>query len=459
MGAYGAATTPITSQTVAQPANRRVYRGKRIDLNFKDVDVHNVLRLLADIGGVNMVIPDDVQANVSVRLRNVPWDQAMEVILASKGLWYQQRGNLIRIARRETLDTEAESEKARRRAAMDQEVPQTEVFTLNYAQASAVRAQVDPLLSPKGRIEVDQRTNSVVVTDVDGNRRRIISLLSTLDTQTPQIQIEARIVEARTSWSRELGIQWGARTTLSQGTGNPTGLIFPSSIDVGGGATDGQAPTEGLGIGAANPNFAVSLPVGTGTGAGGAVGFTFGSVGGAFNLTLRLSAAEDTGTVRIVSAPKVVVLNNMQATISQGVSIPISVVSASGANTQFVEAALSLSVTPSVSQRDCSIQLQVQVSKNEADFVNTGARGDPSILRKEANTSMLVADGETSVIGGVYTRNTGLAYQKVPFLAEIPILGWFFKNRRQNDERTEMLIFITPRITNKGALRCEARRQ
>jgi type IV pilus assembly protein PilQ len=180
-------------------------------------------------------------------------------------------------------------------------------------------------------------------------------------------------------------------------------------------------------------------------------------VAGNFNLSLRLSAAEQQGSVRIVSAPKITVLNNTEAEITQGVSIPIQVVSANGAQTSFVQADLKLAVTPHVSQRDCSIQLEVQVTKNEPDFVNTGARGDPSILRKEAKTTMLIADGETSVIGGIYTRNTGKSYSKVPFFGDIPILGFFFRQKLENDDRTEVLIFLTPKITNKASLRCEGR--
>jgi type IV pilus assembly protein PilQ len=202
-------------------------------------------------------------------------------------------------------------------------------------------------------------------------------------------------------------------------------------------------------------NFAVNLPAQTGTGAGAAVGMNLGSVGGNFNLAFRLSALEDTGTVRIISQPKITVLNNSEAVISQGVSIPISVVSATGTQTQFVPADLSLTVTPYVSQSDCAIAMDVNVTKNEPDFVNTGARGDPTILRKEARTKILVADGETTVMGGITTRNTGLSYNKVPFFGDLPVLGWLFKRRRENDDRTELLIFITPRITNKAFLRCE----
>jgi type IV pilus assembly protein PilQ len=459
VGGYGVATTPVTSQTVAQraggPGNqqRAQVAGQRIILDVVDADVHNLMRLLAQAGNVDIVIPDDVRATVTVRLSNVPWRQAMEVILQSKGLWYKQEGRIIRVAPRKELDAEEEAERQRNKARLQEERPATEIFTLNYSKAGEVLPQVTPLLSPRGKAVIDNRTNSIVLTDIAGNRAGIIALMRRLDTQTPQIQIEARVVEARSNWSRQFGIQWGFGAVASAATGNPTGLVFPNTVGVAGGATDGSAPLGGLFT--TTPNFAVNLPVATGTGTGGALGFTFGSVSNNFNITLRLSAAESTGVIRIVSAPKITVLNNRSATISQGVSIPIQVVSAAGANTTFVPADLKLTTTPHVSQRDCSIQLDVNVTKNEADFVNTGARGDPSILRKEATTTMLIGDGETSVIGGIYTRNSGISYHKVPWFADIPILGILFRDRRENDDRTEVLIFLTPRITNKASLPCE----
>jgi type IV pilus assembly protein PilQ len=315
-----------------------------------------------------------------------------------------------------------------------------------------MQEKLAPLLSPKGKIEVDSRTNSLIINDIRAHRRRAIDLADRLDIQTPQIMIEARIVEARSTYTRDIGIQWGGSANASQAGGNATGLIFPNSIAVAGGNEDRQTPVGGV---ATPSDFAVNLPASTGTGAGGAVGISLGSVGGNFNLNLRLSALEDTGSVRIISSPKITVLNNTEAEISQGQSIPISVVSAQGTQTQFVPAELSLKVTPYVSQGDCAIAMNVEVTKNEPDFVNTGARGDPTILTKEARTKILVADGETTVMGGITTRNTGLSYNKVPFFGDLPVLGWFFKRRRENDDRTELLIFITPKITNKAFLRCE----
>jgi len=458
VGGFGAASTPIAPQSVSQvpgtvPRNRRVYRGATVDFDFKDAPIHDLLRTIADTGKVNIVVPDGISARVTVRLKRVPWDQALEVILASHGLWYRRDGNLFRIAPRKELDAEDEAEAARREAMIKSEVPRPEIVPLNYSSAAELRGKLEAMLSPKGRIEVDDRTNALIINDVAGNREQIMRLALQLDTQTPQISIEARIVEARSTFLRQFGIQWGGRALAGAAGGNATGLIFPSSIGIAGG--NDSATTPNGGVTASPSDFAINLPAATGGGEGGAIGMSLGSVGGNFNLNLRLSALEDTGTVRIISAPKITVLNNKEAKISQGVSIPISVVSAAGTQTQFVQADLALTVTPYVSQRDCAIAMNLTVTKNEPDFVNVGARGDPSILRKEAKTSMLVNDGETSVLGGIYTRNSGLAYKKVPFFSDIPVLGWFFKNRRENDDRTEILVFITPKITNKALLRCQ----
>jgi type IV pilus assembly protein PilQ len=456
---FGAASTPVAQQSVAQlppqASRRRVYRGATVDFDFVNANIHDLLRVISDTGRVNIVVPDTVDAKVTVRLKRVPWDQALEVILASKGLWYRREGNLIRVADRKDLDKEDELEAARRAALVQAEVPRPEIVALNYASAKELPAKLKGMLSPKGTIEVDERTNRLIITDVAGNREQIARLAILLDTQTPQIAIEARIVEARSTFLRQFGIQWGGRAAAGVDGGNATGLVFPSSIRLTGGNEDAATIRSGFPAQALPTDFAINLPAATGSGEGGALGLALGSIGGNLAINLRLSALEDSGTVRIISAPKVTVLNNKKASIKQGVSIPISVISAAGTQTQFVQADLSLEVTPSVSTRDCTISMDLRVEKNEPDFVNVGARGDPTILRKEAVTSMLVADGETSVLGGIYTRNTGLAYKKFPFLADIPVFGWLFKNRRENDDRTEILVFITPKITNKSLLSCQ----
>jgi type IV pilus assembly protein PilQ len=450
VGGFGATSAPVTQTSVAQLGKRRVFRGPTIDLDFKDADIHDLLRALARVGNVNIVVPDEINASVTVQLKRVPWDQALEVILAAKGLWYRKDGNMYRIGDRKVLDAEDEAEAARRKAMIELEAPKPEVFTLNYADAASLATKMAPLLSPKGKVEVDERTNSLIINDVGANRREIVDLAARLDTQTPQISIEARIVEARSGFRREFGIQWGGRAGASAESGNATGLIFPSSIGFVGGADD---PTNKPGTGLPTPSdFAVNLPAG---GTNGVLGMTLGSVGGAVNLNLRLSALEESGTARIISAPKVTVLNNVQATMKQGIKIPISQVSAQGTQTTFVEANLELNVTPYVSQRDCSVVMDINVAKAEPDFSRLGARGDPTIQNREARTRMLVADGETSVMGGIYTRSTALNYSKVPILGDIPVFGWLFKSRRETDDRAELLIFITPKITNRALLRCQ----
>ncbi len=455
VGGFGAASTPLTQQSVTQVPpqgnRRRIYHGSTVDFDFKDAPIHDLLRVIADTGHVNIVVPDTVDAKVTVRLKRVPWDQALEVILASHSLWYRREGNLYRIAPRKELDAEDAAEEARREASIKAEQPRPEVVTLNYASAEELKGKLENMKSPKGTIEVDRRTNSLIVNDVAGNRAEIIRLALSLDTQTPEISIEARIVEANSTFTREFGVQWGGNAIAGAAAGNSTGLIFPSTVAVQGANEDQQTKSFGV---ATPSDFAVNLPAAVGTGEGGALGLSLGSIGGNFNVNLKLSALEDSGTVRIISAPKVTVLNNKEAKISQGVSIPISVVSAAGTNTQFVQADLSLTVTPYVSQRDCAIAMNLGVTKNAPDFSNTGARGDPTIQRKEARTSMLVADGETAVLGGIYTRNASVAYKKIPFLGDLPVLGWLFKNRREEDDRTEILVFITPKITNKASLRC-----
>jgi len=456
VGGFGAASTPITQQSVSQVppqgTRRRIYRGATVDFDFKDAPIHDLLRVIADTGRVNIVVPDNINAKVTVRLKRVPWDQALEVILSSHGLWYRREGNLYRIADRKELDKEDQEAAARAEAARKAETPRPEVVRLNYASASDLVPKLRGMVSPSGTIEVDDRQNALIINDVAGNRNEIAKLALSLDTQTPQISIEARIVEARSTFLRQIGVQWGGRALATAAGGNATGLVFPSSISLLGGNEDAATVRGGV---ATPSDFAINLPASTGSGEGGAIGLSLGSIGGNFNLNLRLSALEDSGTVRIVSAPKITVLNNKPAKITQGVSIPIQVISAAGTQTQLVQADLSLEVTPYVSPRDCAVQMKLLVTKNEPDFVNVGARGDPSFLRKEASTTMLVNDGDTSVLGGIYTRNSGLAYKKLPFFGDIPVLGWLFKNRRENDDRTEILVFITPKITNKGALSCQ----
>jgi type IV pilus assembly protein PilQ len=306
-------------------------------------------------------------------------------------------------------------------------------------------ARVKDVLSERGSVTVDTRTNVLIVKDVRSNTEKARALVRSLDTQTPQVLIESRIVEANTTFSRQLGVQWGGSALAAAAAGNATGLIFPNSVGVFGGS---PGSAQGL---PANPNFAVNLPASVGEGSGGALGFVFGSAGGALQLNLRLSAAENEGTVKTISAPKVTTLDNNTARISQGVSIPFSQTSAQGVNTTFVEARLSLEVTPHITQ-DGSILMSINASNNQPDPASTGANGQPAIQRKEANTQVLVKDGDTTVIGGIYVRRGSTSTARVPFLSSIPVLGLLFKNHTERDDRQELLIFITPRILNRQTI-------
>jgi type IV pilus assembly protein PilQ len=460
--AQPAASAPEGRQGATGPSGRyaaigkKRYTGRRIDLDFKGADIHNILRLLADVGQVNVIVADDVRGDVTIKMRDVPWDQALDVVLRSKGLGSVREGNLLRVAPLALLEKELEAEIARQKQIADVLPIETRLIGVSYAEAANLLDKIRDLLSPRGKVSQDHRTNTLIVSDVTKNLQLIEDLVRNLDTQTSQVVIEARIVEADTNFARQIGVQWGGTAFADTTHGNPTGLVFPYNVGVGGGADDGSSPLGGLvpgprtGTGTTgNPNFLVNMPAPAGAGVGSAIGLTLGSVAGAFNLNLRLSAMESTGTVRILSSPRVTTMDNIEAHIEQGVSIPVSVVSAMGAQTQFVDAKLSLAVKPHVTNEG-TIAMVINVTRNEPDFVNTGARGDPSIQKKEAKTTMLVRDGDTAVIGGIYTRNTGLSFARVPFFSDIPVLGWFFRNRKENDNRSEFLVFITPRIVNRS---------
>ncbi len=426
--------------------------GRRIDIDLRDADIHNVLRLLAEVGNVNIVTSDDVTGNVTIRMHNVPWDRALEVILAARSLGMQRDGNIIRIAPQAVLDKERELAIERARQNIALEPLETRLIPISYATGGDLAPRARELLSQRGTLSVDERTNVLIARDVATNLDQVERLVRSLDTQTPQVLIEARIVEATSQFSRDVGIQWGGDGSFAQSTGNPTGLLFPNNLSFAGGATDGNTPRAGLSPTSqtvANPNFTVNMPAAVGTGAGGAIGFALGSLSQNVNLNVRLSAAESSGVLRIVSSPRILTLDNREATIAQGTLIPFSQVSAAGVQTAFQEAKLQLRVRPHVTA-DGSVSLHVRVNRDEPDFNNTGARGDPTILKREAETDLLIQDGRTAVIGGIYTRNTGRNVEQVPFFGDIPILGLIFQRRRTTDRRSEMLIFITPRIVNRA---------
>jgi type IV pilus assembly protein PilQ len=426
--------------------------GRRIDLDLKDADIHDVLRLLADVGKVNVVTADNVTGSVTIRMRSVPWDQALDTVLQAKGLGMVRKGNLIRVAPIADLNKERELALARRKSEFELAPLETRLIPISYAGATDMQDRAKELLSPRGSIAVDGRTNVLIARDITGNLNQIEELIRALDTQTPQVLIEARIVEANSTFTREIGIQWGGDATFSQATGNDTGIAFPNSIGIAGGASPDASNTAGLNPNASqlqNPNFAVNLPAAVGSGSGGALGFTFGSIDQNFNLNVRLSALEANGMGRIISSPRVLTLDNRTARISSGTLIPFSQVGAQGVQTVFQEAKLQLLVTPHVTS-DASVALKVKVNRDEPDFSRLSARGDPTILKREVETELLLQDGHTAVIGGIYTRNSTRNVSQVPLLGDIPILGVLFQKRSSQDNRTELVVFVTPRIVNRA---------
>ncbi len=428
----------------------RKFIGQRISLDFKDADLSNVFRIIAEVSNLNIITTDDVKGKVSLRLVNVPWDQALDIVLKSKNLGAKQEGNILRIAPLGTLRTE---EKARLDAQKEVEKLQAslegvvETIPVNYSKASDLQGKIKDLLSEGGKIQIDDRTNMIVIRDIRKNVEAVKSLVATLDTATPQVLIEARIVEVDTSFSRELGVQWGG---IKQGTVNGYGAGVSGYQNAGGAFISGL-PISNTPNPFEDANFAVNLPAAVGQGSGG--GISFGIFKNSFRLDLSLTALEASGKGKVVSSPKVVTIDNKEAVIEQGTQIPYSTVSASGTNTQFVDATLSLKVTPHITPEG-SVIMKVE-AKNDSQGA-TGATGQPAINKKKATTEVLVRDGETAVIGGILqiSRNENLA--GVPWLSKIPVLGYLFRKTSTSTSNRELLIFITPKILKQEPAQAKA---
>lgn len=420
------------------PGATKTYRGQLVSFDFKDADIRDVLRIISDISGLNMIISRNVTGTVTLKLTNVPWDQALDVILEDAGLGAFIDGNVLRVAPIGTLQARQKAVKKAAETSEELEPLITKQVFVNYATAEELIPLVDPLLSDRGELRVDIRTNSILINDTGVRVAQIENLVADLDTRTPQVLIESRIVQATLNFTRELGIQWGFDYRASAATGNPTGATFPSSVEIGG-------TTTGSPFGTTGDNFIIDLPAAAGTGAGGVLGLVLGSLTGAYDLDLRLSALEARGDGRVLSSPKVLTLENTPARIEQGVSIPFLSVSAAGTQTQFVDATLSLEVTPQVTN-DNRILMNIVVTDNRPDTALTGAGGQPSIRRNEATTQVLASDGETIVIGGIFTRNVTETDNSLPWFSRLPLLGWLFQRSATTDERRELIVFITPRI-------------
>jgi type IV pilus assembly protein PilQ len=435
---------PVIAET-APISGAGKFAGRKISLDLQDADLVNVMRLFAEVANLNIILAPDVKGRVTVRMVNIPWDQAMDIILKMNGLGYLLEDNVLRIASVGALTKEAEDESRSKEAKKKAEDLITRIVPINYSTAAVIEGTIKKSLSPRGETVTDARTNTLIVKDIARNVDEVVSLIKLLDKPIPQIMIEARIVQANTNFSKQVGVQWGGKFTADAAHGNPTGLVFPNSITATGGPTMGATPSG-------NGNFLVNMPAAAGAGTGGgAIGLTFGSINKALNLDLVLSALESTGEGKVISSPRVSALDNKEAKIEQGVSIPFSTTSASGTQIQFIDAKLSLVVTPHATP-DNKIFLKIQATKNAPDTSLLGASGQPSIAKAEATTEILLADGETAVIGGILITEKNASYTKVPFFGDIPLIGWLFKTKTNTETKQELLIFVTPRLVKQEVI-------
>jgi type IV pilus secretin PilQ/predicted competence protein len=428
----GQAQPPPQPEIGASRGGERKFTGHPVSLDFQGADLRAVLRTFAEISGLNIVIDPAVQGTVDVALRDVPWDQALDIILAANKLGYIIDGTIVRIA---PLNVLADEQTQRRKVNEEQALAgELRVLTqrLSYAKAEELQALLTKsALSQRGTVQVDARTNTLIITDLAERLTTASDLIAKLDLAQPQVEIEARIVQTNKNYARALGVQWGFNGAVSPALGNTTPLAFPNSGSLSGstGGTTGGQPT------------AVNLGV---NGAPSAVNLALGSINGAFNLDVALSALETSGNGRLLSTPRVTTQNNIAAEMTQGVQIPIQTVSNNTVTVSFRDAALTLKVTPQITAANTVI-MQIAVENSQADF-SRAVNGIPPINTQRANTSVLVSDGATTVIGGVYVTNQQNQNDRTPGVSRIPLLGWLFRRDSVNDTSTELLIFITPRI-------------
>ena len=427
---------PAPDQPGTARAGARRFTGNPVSLDFQSADLRAVLRTFSEISGLNIVIDPAVTGSVDVALRDVPWDQALDIILRANKLGYIVDGTIVRIAPLTVLS----DEEGQRRKLTDEQALAGELRvltkTLSYAKAEDLeKLLTKSSLSQRGSVQFDVRTNTLIITDLADRLTAATDLIAALDRAQPQVEIEARIVQVNKNYQRNLGVQWGFNGRVDPALGNTTNLAFPNSGTLGGSTGTVQ------GAGGSVPT-AVNLAV---PGATSAIGLQLGSVNGAFNLDVALSALETTGNGRVLSTPRVSTQNNVEAEIKQGTQIPIQTVANNTVTVQFKDAALILKVTPQITASNTVI-MKISLENGQADF-SKAVNGIPPINTQSANTSVLVNDGQTTVIGGIYLSTQQYQTDKTPGLGRIPLLNWLFKRETANDSSTELLIFITPRIT------------
>jgi type IV pilus assembly protein PilQ len=442
-----------SSKRTAGAEEKKEYTGERLTLNFQDIDVRSVLQLLADTSGQNIVVSDSVSGNLTLRLQNVPWDQALDIVLRTKGLDKRRQDNVIIIGPTEELATREKAELAAHKEVQELSPTHTEFMQVNYAKVTDLAKLIkntsakDSMLSPRGSLSVDERTNTLLVQDTTDKLADIRRLVQTLDVPVKQVLIEARIVIVSDTFERDLGAQFGVSSASA--------LTGAGSLLAVSGNNTASNSILGTGLGSASlaattldNRYQVNTPAAN---TNGSIGISL--LNSSYLVDLQLSAAQNEGKSETISSPRVITANQKQATIMQGVEIPYQESASSGATTtQFKDAVLKLKVTPLITP-DNRVILDLDVSDDSIGQQVTSATGGsvPAIDTRQITTQVLVNDGQTVVLGGILETTKSYAANKVPFLADIPIIGFLFRSTTDIDNKTELLIFITPKILREGS--------
>jgi type IV pilus assembly protein PilQ len=415
---------------------QKVYTGRKLSLDFKDADIKNILRLIAEVSNLNIIVADEVTGKITMRLVDVPWDQALEIILQSKNLDKRQVGNVVRIAPVDSLRKEDQARLEEQRSKERLEPLVNEFIPVNYATAKEIMPQVKSILSERGDVKVDERTNTLIIKDISKSIPAAKNLVKLLDTKTPLVLIEARIIEANLTFQNELGVQWGFLVGGGKATAG------------GGGVGVGATAATVLGSPVSRVvDLAANARSGLGAGGAGTSGIlqAIFSRGTIQELDITLSAHQNEGNAKIISSPKIATLDNKEASIEQGLRIPYLKLTTEGTvTTDFIEANIKLTVTPHVTN-DGNIKLIIKVKKDAPD-PSTTVGGVPSIDKKEAISEVLIKDGGVVAIAGIYSVSKNENAEGVPLFSKIPLLGWLFKRENKEDNRKDLLIFVSPKI-------------
>lgn len=439
---------PLSKEEAEAAKKERLgYTGERLSLNFQNIEVRAVLQLIADFTEQNLVASDTVGGNVTLRLKNVPWDQALEIVLKTKGLGLRQTGNVLLVAPQEELAQREKLELESKQKLAELAPLKTEFVQVNYAKAGQIatllKSKENKLLSDRGNVTLDERTNTLLVQDTAERLADIRRVVETLDIPVRQVLIESRVVVATQQFSKDLGVRFGlSRTLTPKQSGQGADLVslggkLGGDVDYGGTTS---FHTDGL------ENYIVNLPVGGNP--AGALGLAVGKIG-TLLLQLELQAAQNESRVEVISAPRVVTANQKEAIIEQGQEIPFTTAVQAGGGTvptvQFKKAVLSLKVTPQITP-DERLIMDLEVHQDAVNRDNLDAFGNPTIDTNQAKTQVLVDNGETVVLGGVFVASNGRGSARVPFFGDLPYVGWLFKSQSRSEEKRELLIFVTPKI-------------